>query len=70
VAVERIALAWLMAQGNDIVPIPSNKTRRHLENIKAGEMKLSKEDVARLDEIFPQGAAAGPRTKDLHRVNI
>jgi aryl-alcohol dehydrogenase-like predicted oxidoreductase len=70
VAVERIAMAWPMAQGNDIVPIPSNKTRRHLENIKAGEMKLSKEDVARLDEIFPQGAAAGPRTKDLHRVNI
>ena len=69
-AVAQLALAWL-AQGNDIIPIPSNKTRRHLEeNIKAVDMHLSKEDLARLNEIFPPGAAAGPRTKDLHRVNI
>ena len=67
----QLALAWLMAQGNDIIPIPSNKTRRHLEeNLKAVDMHLSKEDLARLNEIFPPGAAAGPRTKDLHRVNI
>ena len=67
----QLALAWLMAQGNEVIPIPSNKTRAHLEeNIKAVEIKLSKEDLARLDAIFPQGAAAGPRTKDMHRVNI
>ena len=54
-----------------MIPIPSNKTRAHLEeNIKATEIKLSKEDLARLDGIFPPGAAAGPRTKDMHRVNI
>jgi aryl-alcohol dehydrogenase-like predicted oxidoreductase len=64
-------LAWLIAQGNDIIPIPSNKKRRHLEeNIKAIDVKLSQEDLARLGEIFPPGAAAGPRTKDLHRVNV
>jgi diketogulonate reductase-like aldo/keto reductase len=60
-----------MAQGTDVIPIPSNKTRRHLEeNIKGVDMQLSKQDLTRLDEIFPLGAAAGPRTKDLHRVNI
>jgi aryl-alcohol dehydrogenase-like predicted oxidoreductase len=67
----QLALAWLMAQGNDIIPIPSNKTRKHLdENIKAAEIKLSKEELARLDAIFPAGAAAGPRSRDMHRVNV
>ncbi|MDP9128951.1 MAG: aldo/keto reductase, partial [Candidatus Binatota bacterium] len=67
----QLALAWLMAQGSDVIPIPSNKTRAHLEeNIKATAIKLTKEDLARLDAIFPPGAAAGPRTKDMHRVNI
>src|SRR5437762_1998145 len=67
----QLALAWLLAQGNDIIPIPSNKSRKHLdENIKAAEIKLSKEDLARLDAIFPAGAAAGPRSRDMHRVNI
>ena len=67
----QVALAWLMAQGPDIIPIPSNKSRTHLEeNIKAAEIKLTKEDLKRLDEIFPHGAAAGPRTKDMNRVNV
>jgi len=40
----QLTLAWLMAQGNDIIPIPSNKTRNHLEeNIKAADIKLSNE---------------------------
>lgn len=67
----QLALAWLMAQGHDIIPIPSNKSRKHLdENIQAIEIKLSTEDLARLDAIFPTGAAAGPRTRDMHRVNV
>jgi aryl-alcohol dehydrogenase-like predicted oxidoreductase len=67
----QLALAWLMAQGDNVIPIPSNKSRAHLEeNIRAVDLKLSKEDLARLDGIFPPGAAAGPRTKDMHRVNI
>jgi aryl-alcohol dehydrogenase-like predicted oxidoreductase len=67
----QLALAWLMAQGSDIIPIPSSKTRRHLEeNLKAVEIKLSDEELARLDAIMPPGAAAGARTKDLDRVNV
>ena len=67
----QLTLAWLMAQGSDIIPIPSNKTRSHLEeNIKATEIKLNKEDLARLDAILRPDAVAGPRSKDMHRVNI
>jgi aryl-alcohol dehydrogenase-like predicted oxidoreductase len=67
----QLTLAWLMAQGNDIIPIPSNKTRKHLEeNIKAAEIKLSQEDLARLNEILRPEAVAGPRSRDMHRVNI
>jgi aryl-alcohol dehydrogenase-like predicted oxidoreductase len=67
----QLTLAWLMAQGSDIIPIPSNKTRSHLEeNIKATEMKLTQEDIARLDAILSPDAVAGPRSKDMHRVNI
>jgi aryl-alcohol dehydrogenase-like predicted oxidoreductase len=67
----QLALAWLLAKGSDIIPIPSNKTRRHLdENIKAIDMRLSKEDLDRLDLIFVPGAAAGTRSRDMHRVNV
>jgi aryl-alcohol dehydrogenase-like predicted oxidoreductase len=67
----QLALAWLVAQGPDIIPIPSNKSRRHLEeNIQAAEIKLSQDDVSRLNTLFAPGAAAGPRTRDMHRVNI
>lgn len=67
----QLALAWLMAQGEDIIPIPSSKTRRHLEeNLKAIDIKLTEEDLARLDGIMPPGAAAGARTRDMDRVNI
>ncbi|HEU4345056.1 MAG TPA: aldo/keto reductase [Candidatus Binatia bacterium] len=67
----QLALAWLMAQGSDIIPIPSSKSRRHLEeNLKAMDIKLTKDDLARLDAILPPGAAAGPRTKDMDRVNV
>ena len=67
----QLALAWLMAQGPDIIPIPSNKSRRHLEeNIKAADIKLSRDEIDRLNTLFTPGAAAGPRTRDLHRVNV
>ena len=67
----QLALAWLMAQGPDIIPIPSNKSRRHLEeNIKAADIKLSQDELDRLNTLFTPGAAAGPRTRDLHRVNV
>jgi len=67
----QLTLAWLMAQGQDIIPIPSNKTRTHLEeNIKATEIELTKEDLARLDTVLRPDAVAGPRSRDMHRVNI
>jgi aryl-alcohol dehydrogenase-like predicted oxidoreductase len=58
----QLALAWVLAQGEDIVPIPGTKRVHYLdENIGALEVKLSGEDLKRLDEILPPGAAAGMR---------
>jgi aryl-alcohol dehydrogenase-like predicted oxidoreductase len=58
----QLALAWVLAQGEDIVPIPGTKRRRYLEeNVAALDLKLSPQDLRRLDEIFPQGAASGLR---------
>jgi aryl-alcohol dehydrogenase-like predicted oxidoreductase len=58
----QLALAWVLAQGQDIVPIPGTKHIRYLdENIGALEVKLTADDLTRLDEILPPGAAAGDR---------
>jgi len=58
----QLALAWVLAQGDDIVPIPGTKRRRYLEqNVGAIDIKLTAEDLGRMDEVFPQGAAAGLR---------
>ena len=58
----QLALAWVLAQGDDIVPIPGTKQRKYLdENIAALDVKLTDEDLKRLDEILPPGAAAGER---------
>jgi aryl-alcohol dehydrogenase-like predicted oxidoreductase len=61
----QLALAWVMAQGDDIAPIPGTKRRVRLEeNAAAAEIELSEDDLARLDEAAPVGAAAGPRYAD------
>jgi len=58
----QLALAWVIAQGTDIVPIPGTKRRKFLEaNAAASELKLSQQDLSRLDEVFPKDAAAGQR---------
>src|ERR1700694_2126906 len=58
----QLALAWVLAQGDDIVPIPGTKRRQYLEeNVAALDVKLTKEDLQRIDEILPAGAAAGLR---------
>jgi len=58
----QLALAWVMAQGNDIVPIPGTKRRKYLEeNVAATELQLTQEDLRRIDEVFPPEAAAGGR---------
>ncbi len=58
----QLALAWVMARGHDIVPIPGTKRLAYLEeNAAAAEIRLSPEDLARLDQAVPPGAAAGLR---------
>ncbi|HVX38996.1 MAG TPA: aldo/keto reductase [Gemmatimonadaceae bacterium] len=58
----QLALAWLLARGEDIVPIPGTKQRRYLEeNVGAVDVHLSAEDLARIDAIAPKGVAAGTR---------
>ena len=58
----QLALAWVIAQGSDIVPIPGTKRRKYLEaNAAASDIALSQQDLARLDEVFPKNAAAGQR---------
>ncbi len=58
----QLALAWVLARGKDIVPIPGTKRRTYLEeNVAAVDVQLTDEDLRRLDEVFPQGAAAGQR---------
>ena len=58
----QLALAWVLAKGEDVVPIPGTKHRRYLdENIGALDVRLTAEDLQRLDQILPPGAAAGER---------
>ncbi len=58
----QLALAWVMAQGQDVVPIPGTKRRSYLEqNIKALDVELTSQDLAQLDKIAPKGIAAGSR---------
>jgi len=58
----QLALAWVLAQGQDLVPIPGTKRRKYLEqNAAATEVILSQEDLARIEDVFPKDAAAGLR---------
>lgn len=58
----QLALAWLLAQGDDIVPIPGTKRRRYLEeNADTTEIELTGDDLARIEEAMPKGSAAGGR---------
>jgi aryl-alcohol dehydrogenase-like predicted oxidoreductase len=58
----QLALAWVLAQGDDIVPIPGTKRRKYLEeNVAASEVGLTQEDLRRIDEAFPPESAAGER---------
>ena len=66
----QLALAWLLAQGPDIVPIPGTKHRQYLkENVAALGITLTREDLERIDEAAPKGAATGSRYPDMSVVN-
>ena len=58
----QLAIAWVLAQGEDVIPIPGTKRRKYLEqNIGALDVRLSPEELERIDRILPPGAASGPR---------
>ena len=66
----QLALAWVLAQGDDIVPIPGTKRVRYLEqNAAAVDLTLTVDDLDRLEEAFPKGATAGDRYPDMSTVN-
>ena len=73
VTASQLALAWVLAQGDDIVPIPGTKRRTFLdENVAALDVVLSADDLAAIDEVAPKGVATGNRYPDEHmaRVNV
>ncbi|MBD2681209.1 MULTISPECIES: aldo/keto reductase [Nostoc] len=70
VTASQLALAWLLAQGEDIVPIPGTKRRTYLEeNIAATEITLTQEDLNRIEAVAPKNVAAGDRYPDMSSVN-
>jgi aryl-alcohol dehydrogenase-like predicted oxidoreductase len=70
VSASQLALAWVMAQGDDIVPIPGTTRVKNLEeNVAAAEIELTEEDLRRLDEVAPKGVAAGDRYADMSGID-
>ena len=66
----QLALAWVLSRGPDVVPIPGTKRRTYLEeNAGAGSVELTADDLALLDEEFPQGVAAGERYADMSAID-
>jgi aryl-alcohol dehydrogenase-like predicted oxidoreductase len=66
----QLALAWVLAQGEDLVPIPGTRRAERLEeNAGALDVSLTEADLARLEEAFPPGAAAGDRYANMSTVN-
>jgi aryl-alcohol dehydrogenase-like predicted oxidoreductase len=66
----QLALAWVLAQGEDIVPIPGTKRRKYLEeNVAATEVELTADELAAIDEAAPAGSAVGARYPDMSAVN-
>ena len=69
----QLAIAWVLAQGDDVVPIPGTKRRRYLEeNLAALQLRLTPEDLIAIDEVAPRGAVAGERYTPamMARVNV
>jgi aryl-alcohol dehydrogenase-like predicted oxidoreductase len=66
----QLALAWVLAQGDDIAPIPGTKRVKYLEeNVGAVDVELTDDDLRRIEEAFPKGATAGDRYPDMSTVN-
>jgi aryl-alcohol dehydrogenase-like predicted oxidoreductase len=70
VPASQVALAWLLHQGQDVVPIPGTKRRKYLEqNAAAISLKLDPEELRRIDAAFPKGMTAGNRYADMSTIN-
>ncbi len=66
----QLALAWVLAQGEDIVPIPGTKRVKYLEeNAQAVDVELTDDDLRRIEDAFPKGATSGDRYPDMSTVN-
>jgi aryl-alcohol dehydrogenase-like predicted oxidoreductase len=66
----QLALAWVLAQGDDVVPIPGTKRIAYLEeNVAALDIELSTEDLERIEAVVPLGVASGDRYPDMSSVN-
>jgi aryl-alcohol dehydrogenase-like predicted oxidoreductase len=71
VSAGQLALAWVLARGNFIVPIPGTTRRTHLmENAAALRVELTRDDLSRLDEVMPKGAASGLRYPEAMMKNV
>jgi aryl-alcohol dehydrogenase-like predicted oxidoreductase len=67
----QLAIAWVLAQGEDVVPIPGTKRRRYLEeNLGALEVELTGDDLAAIEEVTPRGAVAGDRYNAQMMANV
>ncbi|HMI22191.1 MAG TPA: aldo/keto reductase [Gaiellaceae bacterium] len=65
----QLALAWVLSRGDDVVPIPGTKRRTYLEqNAAAADVTFSEDELERIDELFPPGAAAGQRYADMSSI--
>jgi aryl-alcohol dehydrogenase-like predicted oxidoreductase len=70
VTASQLALAWVLAQGEDIVPIPGTTKVKNLEeNVAAADVELTDDDLQRLDEVAPKGVAAGERYADMSSID-
>jgi len=66
----QVALAWVLSRGSDVVPIPGTKRRSYLEqNVAAAAIELSSDELERLEQAFPLGAAAGERYPDMSAID-
>src|SRR5204863_3926924 len=66
----QLALAWLLHQGDDLVPIPGTKRRAYLEeNVAASDIVLSQDDLDRIEDAAPKGVTAGDRYPDMSSID-